>query len=206
MKYDKFIHSVLVVTGSILLCLAWFSDNAKAQAEGAPLQPGDMIRVTLSREVDDSGDYPVDETGQVGLPIIGMVDVTNTPATQLKRELITRYEEQLRNQTIQVVFLRRVRVLGEVKQPGLYHVDPTMTLADAVVLAGGPTANGKLEEVRIVRAGEKIEANINDAAFQRVESGDHIVIPEKSWASRNSRVLIGGSITAAAIILRTVVN
>ena len=133
---------------SLLVAAFLILHASAASAQSGPLKPGDVIRLSISREEGMSGDYAVDETGHAGLPLIGMKPVTAVPADQLRREIVAAYEEQLRNQTIQVVFLRRVRVLGEVRNPGLYHVDPTMTLGDAIALAGGPTTSRSFERER----------------------------------------------------------
>jgi len=116
--------------------------------------------------------------------------------------MVAQFEDQLRNQAIQVVFTRRVSVLGAVENPGLYHVEPTMTLADAVALAGGHTAQGNPEKVKVVKDGREIEVDITDTAAENVSSGSRIIVPERSWAARNSNMLIGASITAAAIFVR----
>lgn len=169
--------------------------------EELPLRPGDAIRLSLSREVDLSGDYPVDEAGNVGLPLIGVRQVNGIPAAQLKQQLIDAYEEQLRNQTVQVILLRRVRVLGAVNQPGLYHVDPTMTLGDAVALAGGATPVGRMDEVKIVRAGREIDADMTDSAFRQIRSGDHVLVPERNWFTRNTGLIVGASLSVLGILL-----
>lgn len=169
--------------------------------EELPLRPGDAVRLSLSREVDLSGDYPVDEAGNVGLPLVGVRQVSGIPAAQLKQQLIDAYEEQLRNQTVQIILLRRVRVLGAVNQPGLYHVDPTMTLGDAVALAGGATSVGRIDEVRIVRAGRQIDADMNDSAFRQIRSGDHVFVPERNWFTRNTGLIVGASLSVLGILL-----
>lgn len=171
---------------------------------GSPLRPGDVIRLSVSRDTTMNGDYPVDETGQVALPMVDLQQTTGIPAEELKRRIIAAYEEQLRNQSIQVIVLRRVRVLGEVHQPGLYHVDPTMTLGDAIALAGGRTPAGERNEVEIRREGRTIEANLDEMAFAQLYSGDQLYVPERSWLARNATWVMGTTIsTAVFIIART---
>jgi polysaccharide export outer membrane protein len=180
------------------------SANTFAQQPGPladQLQPGDMVRVALSREVEMSGDYTVDEAGMVALPLIGLRETSNKTPAALKQELVSAYVDQLRNQTIQITFLRRVRVLGEVRTPGLYHADPTMTLADVVALAGGATNLGKRDEMRIIRDGEEFEVDLHSEVFQQVRSGDQILVPEKGWLERNRTLLVTASISVTAIVV-----
>lgn len=170
--------------------------------QSGELKPGDVIRLSISREADMSGDYPVDEVGRAALPLIGVRSVVGIPADRLRQDIVSAYEEQLRNQTISVIFLRRVRVLGEVKNPGLYHVDPTMTLVDAVALAGGATETGSLENVSILRGSTEIHADLSQPVLQQVESGDQIVIGERGWFSRNGKYVIGTATTVGFLIVR----
>jgi polysaccharide export outer membrane protein len=174
------------------------SAAAVASADESPLRPGDAVRVSFSREPDQSGTYQVDATGNVALPFIGQYDVTSTSPDSLRLELLSAYDGQLRNQTISVELLRRVRVLGAVKEPGLYHVDGTMTVADVIAQAGGATENGRLEDVRVVRDNQVIYANVEvDAgAFRYLGSGDQVLLPEKSWLAKHSGLLVGSIITA----------
>ena len=191
---------------SVLVVALLLLHAAAASAQGGSLKPGDVIRLSISREEGMSGDYAVDETGHAGLPLIGMRLATAVPADQLRREIVAAYEEQLQNQTIQVVFLRRVRVLGEVRKPGLYHVDPTMTLGDAIALAGGPSSQGSLENVQIFRDGTEIHADLSQPAIQQVESGDHIIVRDRGWWSRNTRYVIGFTVPFVVLAIREAVR
>ena len=190
---------------SLVALLILLFHASAAIAQGGPLQPGDVVRLNISREEGMSGDYPVDETGRAALPLIGMWLVTNVPADQARQDILAAYEEQLRNQTIQVVFLRRVRVLGEVRNPGLYHLDPTMTLGDAVALAGGPTPQAS-DDIQIFRAGTEIHADMIQPALQQVESGDYIVVQERGWWSRNARYVLGFGTPLVILAIREAVR
>lgn len=111
-------------------------------ATDEPLAPGDIIGVSFSVERNLDGQFPVDETYGVGLPLLGWTDVEGLSGSTLRDSLLVAYVAQVRNQTVQITLLRRVRYLGAVQAPGLYHVDPTMSLIDAIALAGGPTPTG----------------------------------------------------------------
>ena len=177
------------------------------RADEHPLKPGDVIRLGGTREPEFRGDYPVDETGAVVLPLLGSRNVTGVPAAQLKRNLVADFRQQLRNQDVQIALLRRVRVLGAVKNPGIYLVDPTMSVGDALALAGGATDQGKGGKVRIVRAGKVIRSGTDAGALEgEMTSGDEITVPERSWFSRNGKFVVGGLITAVAIVTASAIS
>ena len=173
-----------------------------------PLQPGDMIGIAFTQERQLNGQFPVDETRHVSLPLLGNVDVAGLSGTELRAELAREYETQIRNQTVQVTLLRRVRVLGAVQSPGLYHVDPTMRLIDAIALAGGPTSDGKLDGVDILRSGEVAAENVAETELvgSYVQSGDQIMVPLKSWLSRNAAWVFASAISATAIVYAAIIN
>lgn len=181
---------------------------AVAHPEGVALRPGDEIRLKIWREPDLSGDFQVDEQGSVVFPKIGAVQVTAFTSDSLTRFLVGTYSVYLRNPSIDVVLLRRVNVLGSVKNPGLYPVDPTMTIADAVALAGGTTPDGKTNKIELIRGGERIQAGMDQntrVSDTPIRSGDQLYIPQRSWVSRNGW-LVGSLITATAVVVAATVR
>ena len=199
---------ILVISSVELVAQEPPDSQREATADKHPLVPGDAIRLAFWREPEFNGDYPVDENGSVVLPILGYRKVTDIPPGELKERLLSEYREQLRNQDVQITLLRRVRVLGAVHDPGLFFVDPTMTLGDAVALAGGATSDGKLDDIRIIRGGEEIRSGVdsNARAVEEVQSGDQIMVPERSWISRKGAVVVAALITASALVVVALSN
>lgn len=168
-----------------------------------PLSPGDAVELTSWREAELAGEYTVWDDGTVSLPLLGRRHVTDIPADELARRLEDEYGARFRENPVEVSLKRRVRVLGAVQRPGLYFVDRTMTAVDAVALAGGPTEDGDWKNVRIVRDGYEIETRLDAPAAdtERLHSGDQIVLPRRSWLSRNSAMLVGGSVSAVVFVV-----
>jgi protein involved in polysaccharide export with SLBB domain len=91
------------------------SSGVRAQTVSDALLPGDVVRVAISGEATLTGDYAVDASGTVSLPLIGTRSVTGVPAERLRQDVLEAYNAQFRNQSIQVTVLRRIRVLGAVR-------------------------------------------------------------------------------------------
>src|SRR5215210_834950 len=114
------------------LCIVARPTFGQAQAVGqesqarsdsaAALRPGDTIRLRIWREPDLSGDFQVDESGLVVLPKLGPTRVSGQDPRALKQLVTQSYAEYLKNPSIDVQILRRIQVLGAVKNPGLYPV------------------------------------------------------------------------------------
>ncbi len=181
------------------------SQSAPVSEFAEPLRPGDVVRLRIWREPDLSGDFPVDESGQVVLPRLGPVSVMAVSRDSLRRSLLVAYATYLKNPSIEVVLLRRVNVLGAVRNPGLYPVDPTMTVADALALAGGPSPDGKRDRVELLRGGNRLIVRLDPAARlgnTPVRSGDQLYVPQRSWISRNQPLVIGTFTALAALAVR----
>src|SRR5882762_9736702 len=143
---------------AILLSLLflWCTSGLRAQAGvgnetqgttvGAPLRytlrPGDIVRLRIWREPDLSGDFPVDEFGRVNLPLVGTYPVESETRESLEKKLNAAYRGSVQNLSMDVIIFRRIPVVGAVRTPGLYPVEATMTVADAIALAGGSTLDG----------------------------------------------------------------
>ena len=79
-----------------------------------------------------SGDFQVGNRGMVVLPRLGEVNLTNIPADSLQNFLTEKYRVYLNNPSIEVQLLRRVTITGAVRTPGVYPLEPNMTIADAI--------------------------------------------------------------------------
>jgi protein involved in polysaccharide export with SLBB domain len=175
-------------------------------AEMLPLQPGDLIRLRVWREPDLSGEFPVNDVGIAVLPQLGPLDVMSEPPESLRARLVRQLESFLNHSAVDVVFLRRVQIAGAVREPGLYHLDPTMTLGDALALAGGVLPEGRTDKVEIFREGERLQGTISGRiliSHSAVRSGDQLYVPERSWISRNPGTILAG-ISALTTLLYVV--
>ncbi len=194
-----------------LSCLALAAVAARAQqplpappeGDRSVLRPGDVVQLEIWREKDLTGKFDVDEHGAAVLPKIGRVQVAGVDPETLKAQIITEYQRYLRNPSITVTFLRRVTILGSVSKPGVYPVDPTMTIADALALAGGASPDGQRDRVQLYREGKPVEGRLSQGtriADSPIRSGDQLFVPERSWISRNQG-LVATAISAVVSLL-----
>lgn len=173
------------------------------QAEDAA-RPGDLIRLKIWQEPDMSGEFPVDETGTVVLPRLGPLQISSESPRALQDRLVAAYGRFLNHTSIDVAVLRRIQVLGAVRSPGLYNVDATMTVSDALALAGGPLPEVSPDRVQLVRDGRRVEVRLSAdsrlAALQ-MRSGDQLYVPERNWIARNSGLVAAGLTASVSLII-----
>ncbi len=179
----------LTLPGVLVLLLALLAPpGASAQDDTTNfLRAGDEVLLRVWPDTTLSGRYRVEADGMAYFPIAGAVSVVDRPVEDVRGELLTAYAELMRNPVVVVVPLFRVSVLGAVRGPGLYYVEPPTTLIEVVSQAGGFTPEADLAGVRLLR-GERVysvnaeaalELGSSDAAVA-LESGDRIVVPEGS--------------------------
>jgi protein involved in polysaccharide export with SLBB domain len=201
------------VSVAVLLLLPGISGAAPAQVvvgerndttgqfEG--VQPGDLIRVKVWREPDLSDSVRVDADGNVTLPRLGPIPVAGISADSVRQLIVTTYARYLRDPAVDVTVLPRVTILGAVRNPGVHNLDPTLTLADALALAGGAAPEGKRNQVELRRRGERVPVKLSlDARLAEtpIRSGDQLVVPERSWFSRNIGLVLGAASLGISVI------
>jgi polysaccharide export outer membrane protein len=189
----------------------WATHTSGAQSADARIRPGDQVTVRIFREPDLGGVFTVSAAGDVVLPRLGRLGVTELTAPALQDSLVRAYGEYLRNPSIEVVVLRRIGVQGEVRRPDSYMVDLTVTLRDLIARAGGVTEAGNPNGIVIVRGAERIEVDEADSGrFSAAElySGDQVVVGRRSWMALNPAVAAGTamSIVSFLIGLMTLLN
>ena len=198
-------RAVRIAVGALLFSAATAPLPAQAPAAAATqepvtLHPGDAIRLKVWRMEDMSDEFLIDEAGMATLPLLGPRKVTGIPVPELRRTLYQEYRDYLTTPSIEVTPLRRVYVLGEVKKPGLFSVDPTITLAGAVALAEGPTESGDLNRVRVIRGDQVIHHRASlqaTLATVDIRSGDQIFVEQRGWFERNTNFLINLAVSLA---------
>ncbi|MEZ4703103.1 MAG: SLBB domain-containing protein [Rhodothermales bacterium] len=174
---------------------------------------GDGVRVTIFNVDDDvSGDYFVMTDWTMQLPYIGMVSVNERPFDAVRSEIMERYRQIYRDPELSVQPLFRVSVLGEVRDPGIYFVTGYERLTDLMAMAGGETLDADLDQLYLLREGDKININAKEILKRGdtlsdfgLMSGDQLYVSRVGLVSyRNASLLISGVgviATVAAIFI-----
>lgn len=153
------------------------------------LGPGDDLAINIWGPVESTVVRTVDRNGRIVLPKVGDLRVwglTFAQADRVIREQLSRYFRSF-NTSITMGRLRalRVQVVGEVCQPGSYHLSALATLTNALYSAGGPNKLGSLRNIRLLRNGHEVGTmDLYDFLLRgdrtrdfRLESGDTIFVP-----------------------------
>lgn len=158
--------------------------QARAQAATTTphLQPGEKIRINVFGESSLSGDYEIDQSGFVSLPLAGTIKAAGFTQPELEQELAKKFRsEYLRNPkvTVTLVSLRPFYIVGEVEKPGEYPYKSGLNVLTALALAGGATYRGSRSNVYIQRVGESGMREYPLSSSVMILPGDLIRVPER---------------------------
>ncbi|MEN7538015.1 polysaccharide biosynthesis/export family protein [Aurantiacibacter flavus] len=120
------------------------------------LAPGDKIRIAVQDLDTMDGEYIVDETGSVSLPLVNQVQISGLSYVEVQNAIAARLVEndvlKEPNVTVQPIDLRPIYIMGEVRSPGEYSFRQGLTVFAAVSMAGGYTYRAKTGEVAVTRS------------------------------------------------------
>jgi protein involved in polysaccharide export with SLBB domain len=176
--------AALLVSGCAGRSLSQDEQQSLAEAAiAAPkLQPGDKIRVTVFGEDKLSGEYELDQSGQISLPLAGTVQALGLTQAELEHALAKKFQSQyLKNPkvTVTIATLRPFYVMGEVTRPGEYPYKSGLNVLTAMAVAGGPTYRASRTTVQIQRLGETGLREYPISASVPILPGDVIRVPER---------------------------
>jgi protein involved in polysaccharide export with SLBB domain len=141
------------------------------------LSSNDKLKITVFGEDDLSGQFVVDASGNISMPLIGEVRAAGLSLRVLQRNI----EGKLRGGYLvdprvsaEMLNFRPFYVLGEVKNPGEYPYAAGLTLLNAVAQAGGFTPLANTAELGIRRDRALDEERIVVRAGQVILPGDTI--------------------------------
>ncbi|MEG3164814.1 polysaccharide biosynthesis/export family protein [Sphingomonas sp. PB2P19] len=146
------------------------------------LSGGDRVRVVVFGDPALGGEFTIDGSGFIALPLIGNVDVRGLTSAQLQSRIVTRLADgylQDPRVAVEVLSTRPFYILGEVNKPGQYPFANGLTVEAAVAQAGGYTYRAKTNKVLIKHAGKDEEATYDITAATMIAPGDTIRIRER---------------------------
>jgi polysaccharide export outer membrane protein len=144
---------------------------------------GDKIKLVVIGEDKITGDYEVDSSGDISVPIAGTLRASGLGKRELEAAIARKLREgqYLLNPmvTADIAAFRPFYVLGEVEKPGEYPYHSGLNILSAVAVAGGDTYRANGSRALIQRAGE---ANFREYPLSPevpVYPGDLIKVPER---------------------------
>lgn len=143
---------------------------------------GDELRVTVFGEPDLSGQYVLDGTGMLSLPLIGQISALDLTISEFQTAIEARYADgYLRAPRVnaEVMNYRPFYILGEIRSPGEYPYADGLTVMNAIATAGGFTYRANETVIMIKSADDAEEYRVRLNPSTRLLPGDTIRVVER---------------------------
>jgi len=199
-------NDVLLYPGDTLYvpgAVAEFQENIKENkgdfdALRYTLGPDDIVDINVLNHPEFSGLYPISLEGKVQFKFVGDINVTGMTKGELEekiRKIIAVYVAAPEvSVTITEFKSKAIYVIGEVLNPGKYYMrSDSITVTEAVVLAGFPTTAAAMRKTQIITPGvngstiRKVnlyallyQGNLNENLV--LEPGDYLYVPSTIMA------------------------
>jgi polysaccharide export outer membrane protein len=178
--------------GAIVLLLAGCDPSKNLNVLESPgvtggytLSTGDQVRLIAYNEQSLSGEFAIDDSGYVALPLLGPVRAEGLTTQALADKVSNALKDKKLfvdpSIVVEIVKYRPVFVLGEVQHPGPFPYQPHMTLLSAVALAGGFTPRAVKSRADVIRP---TDAGTVEGALEprsNVAPGDIITVLERTF-------------------------
>jgi polysaccharide biosynthesis/export protein len=148
------------------------------------ISPMDKLTIKVFKAEDLTGDYDVDLTGKISMPLIGEMVAANLTTSELDQKISEKLgEKYLEHPDVSVGIksstARAVTVDGAVAQAGSYPVTGPMTLIQAIALARGTREDSNPRRVAVFRTvgGQRQAAAFDLTDIRRGQAPDPRIYP-----------------------------
>ena len=150
------------------------------------LASGDKVRITVFGEPDLTGEYELDGSGYVRLPLLGQIKAAGLSAHGLEGVLTQTYANGYLKEpriAVEITKYRPFYIIGEVNKPGEYPYVNGMTTLNAIALAGGFTPRARESTLYVRRKGALREQPMRADGVTKIEPGDVVRVSETGFWS-----------------------
>jgi protein involved in polysaccharide export with SLBB domain len=183
----------------------------RQRLQNGDFQVGDRIVLSYTSDVRHTDTLVVRSGPSLELPAKAILPLGGMLRSELSDRVTVELLKYVKATQIEVTPLTRVGVLGEVAHPGYFALRSDVPLADAIMIAGGPTATADVDRSMIRRSnGEFKSADETRQAIAKgltidqfgLSAGDELVIGRKrDFVSGSMMPLVGALASITAIFV-----
>jgi polysaccharide export outer membrane protein len=156
----------------------------KASAMSAPsLRPGEKLRIVVDGESGLSGDYQIDPSGYLSMPVVGIMEVVGMTPGALRTALVSALKAKsfkAPGVTVSIIQFIPFYILGEVMKPGNYDYVAGLNALSAIAIAGGQTFRADESKIYIQHLGEDAMHSYELTWPIPISPGDVIEVPRRT--------------------------
>jgi polysaccharide export outer membrane protein len=153
----------------------------------------DVLAINVWKEPDISRSIPVRSDGKISLPLVGELQAAGETPNQLEQQIAGKLKSYIAEPEVTVIVQQinsqKFNILGQISKPGAYPLTNSLTVLDAIALAGGFRDFAKQKSIYVLRQnadGGQTRLNFNykdvvkgkdSAQNVRLQPRDTIVVP-----------------------------
>jgi len=155
--------------------------------------PADILAINVWKEPDVSRTVTVRSDGKISLPLVGELQAGGLTPRQLEQEVTKKLSSYISDPEVTVIVQesksRLINIMGQVSRPGSYLLTNSMTVLDAIAMAGGFKDFAKQKSIYVLRQGpngtqtklpfnyKEVIKGKNLAQNLKLQPGDTVVVP-----------------------------
>jgi polysaccharide export outer membrane protein len=146
------------------------------------ISPGDKLNIIVFGQEDVSGEFQVDGTGNITMPLLGQMAAAGRSVTQLQSEITAALDKDYivnPRVSIEVLNYRPFYILGQVNSPGSYPYVSGLDVRQAIAIAGGFTRRARTSLVTVIRETANGSVEIEAKPDAPVLPGDTIEVDRR---------------------------
>jgi len=167
--------------------------TAKAHDDSYIIGIDDVLAINVWKEPDVSRMVPVRSDGKISLPLAGEIQASGQTPKQLEAELSSKLKSYIAEPEVTVIVQesksQKFNILGQVNRPGSFPLTNSLTVLDAIAVAGGFRDFAKQKSIYVLRQNpdgtqSRLPFNYKDVIKGResqqnvrIQPNDTIVIP-----------------------------
>jgi polysaccharide biosynthesis/export protein len=165
---------------------------ARGEVGGYMVNPGDILEISIWKEVDLQKQVVVRPDGYFSFPLTGDIRAEGRTIEDVRGDITARVSRFVPDPVVSVAILKaegsKVYVVGQVNRPGEFPINRFVDIVQAISMAGGTTPFAQLDNIKVLRregatqiaipfaygdiaAGKRLQQNIV------LKPGDTVLVP-----------------------------
>jgi protein involved in polysaccharide export with SLBB domain len=166
----------------------------RARLRDGDFDVGDRVFISVRADSMVSDTVTVRAGRVIRLPNLPDISLQGVLRSELQDYLTKQLLRYIKRPDVQTTSLVRIAVMGSVSKPGYYQLPADLALADAIMMAGGPTTTADVDKTQIKRGNDVVYSSTllgqevaKGATLDQlnIRPGDQILIGERhktNWA------------------------
>lgn len=169
------------------------ASSAKPHDDSYVIGNDDLLAINVWKEPDISRSIPVRSDGKISLPLVGEVQAAGQTPLKLEQAIANKLQNFISQPEVTVMVQQsnsqKFNVLGQVLRPGTFPITNSLTVLDAIALAGGFRDFAKQKSIYVLRQNadgtqarlpfnyKEVVKGTNLAQNVKIQPRDTIVVP-----------------------------